>query len=67
MKMKIKNETKKILILTENEHYKLLDILDISSSYEVRKVRLYLMPSESKVYDNNTYVELDVKLKGDKK
>ena len=63
--MKIKNETKKILILTENEHYKLLDILDISSSYEVRKVRLYLMPSESKVYDNNTYVELDVKLKGD--
>ena len=65
--MEIKNETKQFMILTENEHYKLLDKIDISQSYEVRKIRLYLMPSVSKVYDNNMYVELEVKIKKNKR
>ena len=62
--MKVKKETKQFLVLTENEHLKLLEALDISQSFDIRKVRIYFIHGESKVYDNN-YVELDVKLKGD--
>ena len=65
--MKIEHRYDRILIFNENEHYKLIDAIGISHLYEIYKVRLYLMPSESKVYDNNHYIELKVKIKGDVK